>query len=588
MTTRSFASEPADPVAGWRDGLVRIGRGEPGGKASGLLFFRDMLAAEYDAARYPELDVVVPSFAVIATDVFDAFVEDNDLLGVVDSGATDEELAAAFQAAALPADVRDTFARLLEHVRVPLAVRSSSVLEDAVFCPFAGVYRTKMLPNARGSIAERVATLEMAVKLVFASTFFAGARSAREAMGKAGAGEKMAVVVQEVVGTTRGDRFYPVVSGVARSHDFYAAGAARPEHGVVTLALGLGKTIVDGGVAWSYSPARPKAPPPFGSVDEVMRNSQLRFWHLDLAAGAGGAPIEEDEFLSSGDLADAEADGALDLVASTYDSRSDRLAPGTGAAGPRVLTFAPLLGLGLLPLNGVVRELVAICERAAGGEVEIEFALRAGGEDGSRPYLGFLQVRPMVVSHETVTIDDAEWDREDVLVASTSALGNGTRSGIRDVVFVKPDAFEARHTREIASHLETLNRELVAEGRSYVLIGFGRWGSSDPWLGIPAEWSALSGARVIVEAMLPQMNVDPSQGSHFFHNISSCGVAYLTVPHGSRPGIDWAWLDARPVRAETSFLRHVVLERPVEIKVDGRSRRGAVWTGAAERTDTVP
>jgi len=465
---------------------------------------------------------------------------------------------------------------------VPLAVRSSSLLEDAIFCPFAGVYETKMLPNNETDHARRVARLELAIKLVLASTFFKGARSVRAAMGRTAEKEKMAVVVQEIVGRRYGSRFYPVLSGVARSHDFYAPSGARPEDGVVNLALGLGKTIADGGSSWSYSPTRPKAPPPYGSISDRLRMSQIEFWCVDLSEDLADAPTEENEFLARADLAAAEADRALDLVASTYVARSDRLVPGTGQTGPRMLDFAPLLSLRVLPLNDVIRELLAICERAAGAEVEIEFAMQAGGPDGSRPRLGFLQGRPMAVSHEPVTIEEHEWTRDDVLVASTRAMGNVVEDRIRDVVFVKPGEFEGRHTPSIAAELETINRDLVARERPYVLIGFGRWGSSDPWLGIPVDWSQICGARVIVESSLPQMNVEPSQGAHFFHNIASCGVSYLTVRHESGPGIDWDWLHARPARRETRFLRHVELDHPVRIKVDGRSGRGVVWRGDAD------
>jgi hypothetical protein len=569
-------SRPVDPIRGWRDGFVQIGDGELGGKAHGLVFFREMLHAEYDPARHPEIEVTVPSFLVLTTAVFDAFVRTHGLDEQAVAGDDDHCIARRFQQAALPPSVRSILDRLLEHVRSPLAVRSSSLLEDAIFCPFAGVYETKMIPNNQSQRAARLERLELAIKLVFASTFYRGARSTRAAMGKDAAGEKMAVIVQEVVGNTRGERFYPCLSGVGRSHDFYSVGSAEPEDGVVHLALGLGKTIVDGGVTWSYSPSRPTAAPPFASARDMLRNSQLRFWSVRLDSRAAEAPTEETEFLVESDLATAERDGSLALVASTYDPRSDRVVPGTGPDGPRIVNFAPLLTLGLLPFNDVVRELLAIGERAAGREVEVEFAMRAAA-DGGPARLGLLQVRPMAVSHEEITIDDDAWSREDVLLTSERTLGNGVEEGIRDVVFVKRDGFESRHTPAIAAEIERINRTLLDAGRPYLLIGFGRWGSSDPWLGIPVDWGQICGARVIVEATLPGMNVDASQGSHFFHNISSQGIAYFTIRHERGPGIDWGWLEQLPVRMDTGLARHVELEQPLLVKVDGRRGRGAVW-----------
>ncbi|MDX1389924.1 MAG: PEP/pyruvate-binding domain-containing protein, partial [Acidobacteriota bacterium] len=510
---------------------------------------------------------------------FDDFVESNGLDEIASSDeVSDTEIARVFQSTGFPEGLREVLSRLLQHIGTPLAVRSSSVLEDAIFCPFAGVYGTKMIPNNQPDIAERLARLEEAIKLVLASTFYRGARSLRKSMDPE---ERMAVIVQEIVGNARGERFYPPLSGVARSHDFYAAAAARPEDGVVNLALGLGKTIVDGGVSWTYSPARPTAPPPFGSPADMLRSSQLQFWCLDLAHRTSDAPTQETEFLLRADLAAAEEDGALNLVASTYDGRSDRLFPGIGRPGPRVLDFAPLLSLKLLPLNDLLRELLAIGERAAGAEVEIEFALRAADEHDDRPRLGLLQVRPMHVSHEQVTITEEEWEGTDRRVASTRVMGNGVKKAIRDLVFVKPDDFDGKHTRAIAAELGQLNQELTERGCPFVLIGFGRWGSSDPWLGIPVEWSQISGAAVIVESTLPKMNVELSQGSHFFHNIASHGVPYFMVHHDSRTGIDWEWLRAQKAAAETSFVRHVELDRPLTVKVDGRSGRGGIWIGDA-------
>ncbi len=562
------------------DGFTRIGNGDLGGKANGLVFFQDMLVAEYDPGQFPQIEVGVPTFAVICTDFFDAFMQANDLYELAMSDSSDEEMARAFQRASLPRELVRNLEGLIEQADFPLAVRSSSLLEDTIFRPFAGVYETKMIPNNQQDPGQRLRKLVESIQLVYASTYFTAAKRYLRAAGKARQSEKMAVIVQEVIGTPQGDnRFYPCLSGVGRSYNCYPIQGARREDGVVNLALGLGKTIVDGGICWPYSPARPKAPPPYGSVGELLKNSQLDFWCLSLGTPAEDNPIAETEHLVRADLAAAEADGTLAHVASTYDPRRDRLVPGIGVKGPRVVNFVPLLVLQTFPLNDVVRCLLSICERAAGAEVEIEFALSIPHATSDRARLGFLQVRPMVVCHERVEISDEELSQSDLLLASKHVMGNGNVDGIRDVVFVKPESFEARFTPAIAAELERMNSPLLAQERPYLLVGFGRWGSADPWLGIPVDWGQICGSKVIVETTLPEMNVEASQGSHFFHNISSFQVSYMCVHHDRPPGIDWDWLNSRRAVAETRFLRHVRLDDPLRIKVDGRSGRGAIWYG---------
>ncbi len=563
--------------ASFERGDLRIGGGELGGKANGLVFFSAMLEAEVDPANFPELEIRVPAFAVVGTDFFDQFVASTGLDANTLSDWPDEKIAGAFQAIALPEALVSGVRGLLEITDCPLAVRSSSLMEDAVFRPFAGVYETKMLPNNQADFSDRVRKVVEAIRLVYASTFFRAARDYMRATGKTVRDEKMAVVLQEVVGAHHGDRFYPLLSGVARSYNFYPTGGALPEQGVVNLALGLGKSIVDGGVTWAYSPARPQAPPPYGSIRQLLKNTQREFWCVNMARPAEENPIAEVEHLTCAGLPAAEADGQLRLAASTYDPHSDRLVPGTGREGPRVLNFAPLLVDGELPLNAVLRNLLGICEQAAGAPVEIEFALAPAVPGSGAPNLGFLQVRPMFVSHERVEISDADLARKDLVIYSTRVMGNGRVEGLQDIVFVKPDVFEARHTRAIATEVAAVNRALRECGRPYVLVGFGRWGSADPWLGIPVDWGQISGAKVIVEATLETMDIEASQGAHFFHNISGNGVSYLCVHHSASPGIDWAWLQEQSVVTETQSLRHVQTPFPLDVRLDGRSGRGGIW-----------
>ena len=551
--------------------ISRIGTGSLGGKARGLVAAARILHERRADLEVPGLSLDVPALCVVATSVFDAFLDRNGLRPVVAEEPSDEVIALAFQRATLPAEWLGDLRSLADDARLPLACRSSSALEDALGRPFAGVYGTKMIPGNQPDIAGRFKGLVDAVKFVFATTFFREARAYRRAAGELPEPEKMAVVVQEVVGRRHGDRFYPDLSGVARSYNFYPVGPAQPTEGVVDLALGLGKTIVDGGLCWSFSPAHPKRPPPVGSVRDLLDVTQAQFWAVNVGPPPPYDPMAETEHLVHRSLAEAEADGTLRYAASTYDAESDRLVPGTGRAGPRVVDFAPILSWQELPLVPALRKLLAVCEEELAAPVEIEFALSL--PPGQPARFGFLQVRPLLVSRETVEVTAADLLSPRAVVASPLAMGNG-RHEVGDVVYVEPAAFEARLTPSIAAEIERMNRALVEAGRPYLLIGFGRWGSSDPWLGTPVRWDQISGARGIVEATLPQMNPEPSQGSHFFHNLTSHSVLYFTVPLHAGRGVDWGWLERQEVVARTEHVRHVRTETPLVLRVDGRSRRG--------------
>ena len=548
-----------------------IGSGSFGGKAQGLASIDNVLTTEFKHDLFEGITVDIPAFTVLRTDVFDAFLRQNGLEELAYSGRSDDFIAHEFQKASLPVEIVGDLRSLIAQVHTPLAVRSSSLLEDALFQPFAGIYNTKMIPNNQPSADERFRKLTEAIKLVYASTFSSSARDYVKATGRAPQDEKMAVIIQEVIGKRFGERFYPQVSGVARSYNFYPTGRAKPEDGVVSLALGLGKTIVDGGKCWTYSPKSPSATPPYSSIDELMEQTQSRFWAVNMGKPPAYDPIHETEYLSELQLSDAETDGALRNIASTYDSRSDRVSPGLSAQGPRILNFAGTLVLKAIPLNDIVQHMLSMSQRALNAPVEIEFAATY---DPDR--VGFLQVRPMVVSDEKVDIQDSELMDDHLLVASERVLGNGVVSGIRDVVYVKPDVFEAKHTPAIAAELEKINRKLLEEGRPYLLVGFGRWGSSDPWLGIPVNWGGVCGAKVIVEATLPKMDIELSQGSHFFHNLTSFKVSYFCVPHSGPYQIRWEWLDRQEIKTDLRFVRHVQPSSALQVKVDGRHGRGII------------
>lgn len=551
------------------------GEGELGGKAHGLAGIAETIASRLRGDLFPGITVAIPNLTVITSSHFDSFMRSNDLWETATSGLPDDRIAHAFQRAELPFDLVGDLRAIVTQVTTPLAVRSSSLLEDALARPFAGVYATKMTPNNQLDADARFRRLVEAVKLVWASTFFHEARSYRSSVGIADDAEKMAVIVQQVVGARHGERFYPNVSGVARSYNYYPSGHALPEDGVAELALGLGKTIVDGGNEWSYSPAYPKAPRPFKDLGEMLKNTQTSFWAVNM----GNAPYDpgrETEHMVQCELADAESDDTLRFVACTFDVNANRLVPGVWTKGPRVVNFAPLLQHRQAPVNELVQELLASCAAATGSPVEIELALTFTAEKTLPAACGFLQVRPLAIADERVAVEDAEMSGPGTLLASEFVLGNGVRDDLVDVVYVRRGAFSAAHTLTIARELAEVNDRLVKQGRTYLLIGFGRWGTTDPSGGIPVNWGQISGARAIVEAVVPQMRTELSQGSHFFHNLTSFGVLYLSVDESVRPAIDWGWLDSRPALAETDFVRHLQLPAPLLVKVDGRSRRGVV------------
>jgi len=555
--------------------LSQIGRGALGGKASGLAYVQAEILPALRELLPPGATVSVPSLVVVATDMFDAFMERNGLVEVAHSDLPDDQIAHAFQRGELPAEILGDLDALVQRVRTPLAVRSSSLLEDALAHPFAGVYATKMIPNNQEMADDRFLRLTEAIKFVYASTFFAAAKAYRRAVGATEDSEKMAVVVQEVVGERHSTRFYPEVSGVARSYNYYPMKGSSPDSGTVGLALGLGKTIVDGGTCWSYDPARPATPPPTASVHEVLAETQTAFWAVNMGA-ASYDPVRETEYLTRSYLSAAEADGTLTYVASTYDPGADRLCPGIGCRGPRVIDFAPVLALRLLPLNDCIQAMVRTAKEALGRDVEIEFAATLGRPPTPRLHVGFLQVRPMATPASTVTVTEDDFEDEGVWLYSDSCLGNGALEGLRDIVYVKPEGFDAATTPRIAQQLARVNRSLAGEGTGYVLIGFGRWGTSEPWLGIPVQWGEISGAKVIVEAALPSMHAEMSQGSHFFQNLVASGVFYFSTSPEQGMGIDWQWLASQTAVEDTGLVRHVTTRDPFVVRVDGKSRRGVI------------
>ncbi|MDH7515396.1 MAG: DUF5752 family protein [Bacteroidota bacterium] len=574
-----FSREEYDPHAKFQ----RIGGGSLGGKARGLAFIDTIFKNYLNPGFFPGVTIRIPKTYVLCTDIFSEFVESNGLLEIGIANPPDEDVLRHFLRARLPREVEEDIRLIISANPFPLAVRSSSMLEDMLYQPFAGIYSTLMLPNSNRNIEVRCQRLLQAIKFVFASTYFRQARNYIEATGHRLEEEKMAVVIQQVTGKRYGNLFYPHFSGVARSYNYYPFGDAKAADGIVDLAFGLGKTVVEGGLCLRFCPAYPSVLPQFLSTKDYFNNSQRRFFALDLASDIVLREPTEDQNIVSVDVKAAEQHGSLRFVASTYDFASDTLYEGTMHAGHRVLTFAPILHSDAVPLARVIRLLMRLCETAMNCPVEIEFAGTLDDEHALPMEFSFLQVRPMVKEETFEEIDLRPVPREDILLKSDRALGNGVQR-LSDIVYVKPDAFDHSRTREIAMEIDTVNRTLSDQNRPYLLIGPGRWGTTDPWLGIPVKFANISAARAIVESSLPNMVPDPSQGSHFFQNLTSFRVAYFTVRHyREEDTIDWEWLSGRPVEADLTYVRHVRLEEDVEIRVDGRSGQGVILKRSTKR-----
>lgn len=551
---------------------ARIGGGSLGGKARGLAFMNTLLVGEDVAAGLDRVRVYVPRSLVLATHIFDEFIESNGLRTQTLYDASDEWIRRAFLKAQLPGHVVDDLRAFLTIERGPIAARSSSLLEDSQYHPFAGVYDTYMLPNNDPDDDVRLEQLCDVVRLVYASTFFVEARTYLEATAHRLEEESMAVILQPLVGSKHERYFYPSFAGVVRSYNFYPFGHVKPEDGVANVALGLGQLVVEGGESLRFCPTHPKVLPQLDSPKLFLRQSQRDFLALDLERPANRA-IEKSPIVSL-DLEAAERHGTLQPVGSVWSADNNSFYDGIYRAGARVVTFAHVLKADVFPLAETLTRILELGRRGMSGPVEIEFAVNL---DSHPREFAVLQIRPYGVGGGSDSVDLGEIERSKLLADSNMALGNGVVDGVRDIIYVRPETFDAARTVEIAGEIAELNQAVRIKSRSSLLIGPGRWGSSNPWLGIPVTWGQISSARVIIETSLDNFVVDPSQGSHFFHNLTSMGIAYLTVsPHNGAGRLDWSWLDCQPVERETELVRHVRLEAPVQVRIDGRSSRGVV------------
>lgn len=564
-----FSSESFDAECGF----TRIGSGSLGGKGRGLAFINSMLNV-FDIERHiPGVRIFVPPSAVVATGIFDRFMEDTGLASLVLGECTDEEVRNAFLSVRLPEEAVEALRAFLSRVKYPLAVRSSSLLEDSSHQPFAGIYQTYMLPNNHEDPEVRLKDLCRAIQLVYASTYCADSKSYIESTPNRLEEEKMAVVIQPVVGRQHGSYVYPDLAGVMRSYDYYPMTGMQSEDGVASVALGLGRTVVDGGRCVRFSPARPQVLYQFSSTSDYLENAQREFYALDLSR-SGDQP---DANLALLDLEQASAHETLAPVASVYSPENDTVYEGAFRPGVKLVTMAGVLAGQYFPLPEVLKFLMEVGKSGLSCHVEIEFAVNLHGSGEGPHEFAFLQIRPLVFGSEARELDLTGVDPAGAICISQVALGHGYLEGISDLVYVRSDTFDRSKTVEIAGEVGAMNGRLKKDGRPYLLIGPGRWGSADHWLGIPVSWAQISGVRCIVEAEMEDIQVTPSQGTHFFQNITSFGIGYFTISgQDSSAFLDRTWLDARSAESETRHVRHLRFPEPLEIFVDGRSGTGVI------------
>ena len=557
--------------------FARIGEGSLGGKGRGLAFIDNIVKHHPELNQFDNATVMIPKTVVLCTDLFEEFMDHNNLYQLALSDADDAVILDAFRRATLPASLEGDILTFIEATSSPIAVRSSSLLEDSHYQPFAGIYNTYMVPL----LDNRHRMLSMlcdAIKGVYASVFFKDSKAYMQATRNVIDQEKMAVILQEVVGRQYGDRYYPSMSGVGRSLNYYPIGDERAEEGIVNLALGLGKYIVDGGQTLRICPHHPGKVLQMSDTEMALRETQTRFYALDLKNMGENFSVDDAFNLLKLSVREADKDGALQYLASTYNPTDQVIYPGVYPDGRKIISFVGVLEHDVVPLPHLLREVLRLGQEAMRRPVEIEFAVEFDATTRSCVFY-LLQIRPMVDVKSDVHINLSEIRSETILLQSNNALGHGQMDDITDVVYVKTDGYNAGNNPLIAEEISRINAKFLDRGEHYVLVGPGRWGSSDSWLGIPVKWPNISAARIIVEAGLTNYRVDPSQGTHFFQNLTSFGVGYFTINDFNGDGVyNRAALDALPAVEETAHVRHVRFPRALSIKVDGKKKLGYVLT----------
>ena len=570
-----FNKDSFDP----KNSFARIGSGSLGGKARGLGFINQLIINYNISGIFEEVEISVPSAVVIGTEVFERFIKENHFDNYSYQDFNDIEITKYFVAAKnFPEDIKQRLREFLEITVCPLAVRSSSLLEDSQFQPFAGVYETYMIPNSNPDIEKRLDELLQSIKSVYASTFHRKAKDYMKATDYRLEEEKMAVVVQRLVGASHNGKFYPNFAGVAKSYNFYPVPPQKSTDGIALVALGLGKTVVEGGNTVRFCPKFPKHLMQFFSTKETLRNAQQDFYALDLHAELDNVITTiEDVCLNKYDLTDSEKDNTLHYVGSTYSSENESVYDGISRDGVRVVTFAPILKHKIFPLPEILDLLLEMGSWGMGTPVEIEFAVNLNVPPGSPKEFAMLQMRPMVLSREVEELTIGEINQSDLLCISSQVLGNGAINNIYDVVVVDIDSFDRGKSKDVAMEVSKLNTKLLNEKKPYALFGVGRWGSLDSWLGIPVTWDQISGAAVIVESGFKDFNVTPSQGSHFFQNLTSFRVGYFTVnSHDENDIIDWEWLKSQTAQEELKYTKHLRFDKSISVRINGHENKGVI------------
>ena len=556
--------------------FARIGQGSLGGKGRGLAFIDSIIKKYPICDNFGGATLSIPRTIVLCTDIFDEFMEENNLYPTALSDIPDEQILSAFLEANLPRYLKEDFFALFEVVDKPLAIRSSSLLEDSHYQPFAGIYSTYMIPRLNDKY-EMMRLLCDAIKSVYASVFFADSKAYMTATSNLIDQEKMAIIIQEVVGEEHDGCYYPSFSGVGRSLNYYPINDEQPEDGVAEIAVGLGKYIVDGGLALRFSPRHPDKVLQTSTLDLALRDTQTQFYALDMSDMADKFSTNDGDNIKHIRIQDAAKNGSLKYMVSTYDPQDQIIRDSDYGAGRKVVTFANVLSHRVFPLAEVVDFMLSEGEREMRRPVEIEFAGNININGDSKGSVYWLQIRPIVDRKEMLDEKIMETDNNDLILKSNTALGHGTMDNVRDVVYVKTKNFSSSNNQLIAREIEKINRTFTEKGDGYILIGPGRWGSSDPSLGIPVKWPHISSARLITEASLPNYRIEPSQGTHFFQNLTSFGVGYFTIDTRDNDSVyDIAYLDNCPAAYESEFIRIVHFDNPLTISINGRSGLGIV------------
>jgi len=556
--------------------FVRLGDGSLGGKGRGLAFIDGLIKRNVELSDFEGVNICIPKTLVLCTEIFDQFMESNSLYEIALSDASDEEILDVFVESHLPDGFNDNLRAFLTVVQKPIAIRSSSLLEDAHYQPFAGIYSTYMIPWDE-DIEKVLVMLKKAIKGVYASVFFQNSKAYMAATSNVIDQEKMAIILEEVCGTAYGDRYYPTFSGVARSLNYYPIGHETAEDGIANVALGLGKYIVDGGTTLRFSPKHPHSILQMSSLDFALRETQNHFLCLDLTNKNFHLNTDDGQNLLKVQVQDAEKDGTLTQIASTYDHMDNVLREGLWGVGRKVISFAHILQNETFLLAKILERILFLGQKEMGRPVEIEFAVELNPDENGNSTFYLLQIRPIVDIQEMLEEDIDIIPKEQTILKTKKALGHGIENDVYDLIYIKPECFQSSTNQLTAYEVDKINRQLTLEGRGYILIGPGRWGSSDTWLGIPVKWPNIASARLIVETGLTNYQIDPSQGTHFFQNLTSFGVSYYTVSNGNEGDyFDINYLNAQPALFENEYLRHIRFEKPMVIKTDGKKNIGVV------------